>query len=132
MNAGLDRGAPVFVCLLGVTQYLTRQALSRALGEIGSLSSAGCTLIMEYIPPFSLLDRDEEAMMSRTVEAYAKIGEPWLTHLTSAEAEALLRASGFSQIAQFDRAAIDDRYLPTRTKNDFMAHSVSYLRAETT
>ena len=85
---------------------------------------------MEYISPFSLLDQKEEAVMIRTVEAYAKLGEPWLTHLTATEAETLLRDSGFSSIAQFDRAAINDRYLRTRTKDSFMPHFVSYLRAD--
>lgn len=129
-RAGFDRGAPVFVCLLGVTQYLTQQALSRTLREISGLSSAGCTLVMEFAPPFSLLDRDDEVVLRRTMEAYAKIGEPWLTHLTAAEAETLLRETGFSRVTQFDRAAINDRYLRTRTKDSLMPRFVSYLRAD--
>ena len=128
---GFDRRRPVFASLLGVSQYLIPDALSQTLRDIAALSEAGCTLVMEHIPPFSLLDEAERAPLERATAGYAEIGEPWLTFLTNSEIAALLRQSGFGHVAPLDRRDLEARYLASRPEPIIMPRFVSYLRADT-
>lgn len=128
--AGFDRLKPGFASLLGVSQYLTQAALSQTLREIAALSDAGCTLVMEHIPPFSLLDPEERIPLERMTAGYAKVGEPWLTFLTTEAITTLLRESGFTRVSPFDHADLHGRYLESRTTDSVMPRFVSYLRAD--
>ena len=49
--AGVDPGAPVFFSWLGVTQYLTREAVLRTLRDVAGFAAAGGTLVFEFIRP---------------------------------------------------------------------------------
>ena len=130
-EAGLDRSRPVFASMLGVSQYLTEAALSQTLREIAALSNAGCTLVMEHIPPFSLLDPEERAPLERVTAVYAKNGEPWLTFLTVDATAALLRESGFARASSCDHADLQERYLKSRNADPIMPRFVSFFRADT-
>ncbi len=129
-EAGFDRSKPVFSSLLGVSQYLTKAALSQTLHEIAALSDVGCTLVMEHIPPFSLLDPEERVPLEHVTAGYAKVGEPWLTFLTADAIATLLREGGFTRVSPFDHADLHRRYLKSRTTDSVMPRFVSYLRAD--
>ncbi len=129
--AGFDRHRPVFASLLGVSQYLTKAALSHTLRDIAALSDAGCTLVMEYIPPFSLLDEAERIPLQHATAGYAAIGEPWQTFLTDSEMAGLLNENGFKHVAPLDRPNLEARYLASRPAGTIMPRFVSYLRADT-
>jgi len=55
VDAGFNRERPFFACLLGITQYLTHSAVLSLFRDIAGLSTAGCSLVVEFIPPFSEL-----------------------------------------------------------------------------
>ena len=130
-EAGFDRSKPVFASMLGVSQYLTDAVLSQTLRALAALSNAGCTLVMEHIPPFSLLDEAERAPLERGIAEYAENGEPWLTFLTVDATATLLHRSGFARVSSCDHAALQDRYLRSRTTDRVMGRFVSFVRADT-
>jgi methyltransferase (TIGR00027 family) len=84
IDMGFDRSAPAFVAWLGVTQYLTNEAIGATLDAIGGLR-AGTELVMEYLVPAGMRDGPGQAVADFFMPLAAGFGEPWLTFLTPAE-----------------------------------------------
>ena len=95
--AGFDRSAPAVVGWLGVTMYLTRDAIAATLAAIGAFAP-GTEVIADYMLPAELRD-DEGAVYSALVaQAAAERGEPWLSCLAPEEMADLARAAGFGAV----------------------------------
>jgi methyltransferase (TIGR00027 family) len=110
--AGLapDKGA--FVLWLGVTPYLTEEALFATLGELASWPG-GTEVVFDYAnPPDRVIDAAARAHHEQMAERVAASGEPFRCYLDSDELHARARALGFSDIEDLDRAALVARYLP--------------------
>ena len=84
---------------LGVTMYLTRDALFTTLRLIAALPVDSAVVFDYAISPSALgwLDRFIHWSMARRV---AKVGEPWITFFRPAELETELRALGFNRLFQ--------------------------------
>jgi methyltransferase (TIGR00027 family) len=113
--AGLKRHEPAFFTWLGVTQYLTRDAVLRTLCEVAALSAAESTLVMEFLAPPWTLDDKDAALAYSLAEASAKVGEPWLSFFTSDDMQDVLAQAGFRSVQHFGPAEAFDRYLRGRT-----------------
>jgi methyltransferase (TIGR00027 family) len=113
--AGLDRRQPVFFSWLGVTQYLTQEAVRRTLGEVAAFSTARTTLFLEFIAPPATLNDDDAAHVRSATEWSAKLGEPWLSFFTSDDMQHALTQAGFTSVEHFGPAEAFDRYLRGRT-----------------
>jgi len=114
-SAGLDRRAPVFFSWLGVTQYLTREAGLRTLQECATVSSANCTLVMEFIAPPEMLEDGEAALCRSLASASANVGEPWLCFYTFDEMTENLKTAGFGSVELFSPERAHSRYLAGRS-----------------
>jgi methyltransferase (TIGR00027 family) len=101
-TAGLKRNEPAFFTWLGVTQYLTREAVLRTLHEVAALSTVESTLVMESIAPPRTLTDEEAALISSLAEASAKVGEPWLSFFTSEDMQDALSQAGFPSVGYSD------------------------------
>jgi len=95
--AGFDPSPPALVSWLGVTFYLTRDAVAATLETLGTLAP-GTELIVEYALPPELRDDRGAAYAGFALPAAEERGEPWLTFLTPDELTALLRAHGFEVV----------------------------------
>jgi len=113
-SAGLDRQAPVFFSWLGVTQYLTREAGLRTLRECAKVSSANCTLVIEFIAPPETLEDDEAALCRSLASASANVGEPWLSFYMFDEMTENLKSAGFGTVELFGPEQASSRYLAGR------------------
>ena len=129
--AGLDRRKPVFASLLGVSQYLTAATLSQLLRDVAWLTEAGCTLVMEHVPPLSLLGEKERTTLERSIAGYAQDGEPWLTFLSSDDLIALLLERGFTHASPVSNAELNQHYFQTPAKHASLAAAAAaaYVRA---
>ena len=111
--AGLDPDRRTFVLWLGVTPYLTEEAVFATLGELASLPG-GTEVVFDYANP---PDGIEEAAARDFHRADGRAGRgerravPVLFRL--AELHARARELGFAEIEDLDRAALVARYLPT-------------------
>jgi methyltransferase (TIGR00027 family) len=114
-SAGLNRQAPVFFSWLGVTQYLTREAALRTLRECATVSSAKCTLVMEFIAPPETLEDNEAALCRLLASTAANLGEPWLSFYTFAEMTENLKTAGFGSVELFGPEKACSRYLAGRS-----------------
>ena len=105
--SGFDPAQPALFGWLGVTMYLTRDAISRVLTAIGSFAP-GTELIADYMLPASLRDAAANSYAELVGAVAAERGEPWLTFLSPGEASELLAAHGLEPAEHVhQRDAID-------------------------
>jgi methyltransferase (TIGR00027 family) len=114
LDAGFDRSRPAFVSWLGVTQYLTEDAIGVTLEEIGGLC-AGTELLMEYVVPVELRDGPGRALADYFMPRAAACGEPWLTFLTPADVAGLLAARHMEVLEDVGRSDQIDHWLWKRS-----------------
>jgi methyltransferase (TIGR00027 family) len=110
--AGLDADRRTFVIWLGVTPYLTEEAVFATLGELASWAG-GTEVVFDYAnPPHAVEEKVTRDFRREMAERVAASGEPFRCYLDSAELHARGRQLGFSDIEDLDRAALVARYLP--------------------
>ncbi|GII86670.1 S-adenosyl-L-methionine-dependent methyltransferase [Sphaerisporangium siamense] len=106
-GAGFDPAVPALVSWLGVTMYLTREAIGQTLAVLAGLAP-GTEVVVEWMLPESLRDEEGRAYAEAVSQAAAQGGEPWLTFLGPDEATALLAEHGLEVAGHaFQRDAID-------------------------
>ena len=91
----MDRKAKAFLSWRGVTQYLTRDAVLKALREIVSATVAGSEIVATFAVPASILNPAESEVLAATAEQAASVSEPWLSLLEPREMIALMEQAGF-------------------------------------
>ena len=111
-SAGLDPRRRTFVIWLGVTPYLTKEAVFATLGELAGFRG-GVEVVFDYSnPPDRIEDAATRKFHQRMAEQVAAGGEPFRCYVDSAELHARAGDLGFSEIQDLDRAALVGRYLP--------------------
>jgi methyltransferase (TIGR00027 family) len=95
VSSGLDPTRPAFISWLGVSMYLTREAIAQSLAELSRLAP-GTELVTDYILPANLRDADGSAYAGLVMPFAAEHGEPWLSFFTPEEISALLTDHGFA------------------------------------
>ena len=113
-SAGFDFSRPALVSLLGVTMYLTRQAIAGTLLVIGRCAP-GTELIAEYTVPVGLQDARGRAYARLVAPDAAGRGEPWRTFLDPAGMSALLDQHGFGGVTHVGQHDMVDGTLWNRT-----------------
>jgi methyltransferase (TIGR00027 family) len=110
--AGLDPVKRTFGIWLGVTPYLTEQALFATLGELARFPG-GAEVVFDYANPPNAIDEGAPRDLHREMaERVAASGEPFRCYLDSAELHTRARELGFSDIEDLDRSGLVSRYLP--------------------
>jgi methyltransferase (TIGR00027 family) len=94
VDGGPGNSRPTVVSWLGVTMYLTREAIEATLAEVARLGP-GTELIMEYALPPELRDPVGEAYAEFAAQVVSDRGEPYITFLHPDDVTALLKAQGF-------------------------------------
>lgn len=104
--SGFDVSKPTVFTLEGVSQYITKEAVSSAFEELSALvQTTTSTFFISYVD--ELLDKDPEACFGKgypkaakraeTIKTLsAKVGEPWISFYTAEEIASLLSRNGFS------------------------------------
>jgi methyltransferase (TIGR00027 family) len=109
---GFDTGRRAFLLWLGVTPYLTEEAVFTTLGELARFPG-GVEVVLDYAnPPHSIEGARVRGFHDELAARVAAIGEPLRCYL---DTDALLwraRGLGFADIEDLDRAALVARYLP--------------------
>lgn len=97
-TAGFDPGRPALISWLGVTMYLTPDAVTGTLATL-SRCAAGTELVAEYFVPGDLRDDLGHRYAQLVAPFAAEQGEPWRTCLRPEEMAGLLAGHGFAVIA---------------------------------
>jgi len=106
LAAGFDQSKSTVFTLEGVSQYITKEAVTSTIKELAALTKkTSSTFFISYVD--KLLDKEPEACFGKgypkaarraeTIKRLsAKVGEPWITFYTAEEIKGLLTQNGFS------------------------------------
>jgi methyltransferase (TIGR00027 family) len=93
IRTGLDPAAPAFVSWLGVTMYLTTEAIGQTFAELAMLAP-GSEVVADYMLPAGMRDEAGNTYVELVGPSTAELGEPWLTFLSPADMSQLLARHG--------------------------------------
>jgi methyltransferase (TIGR00027 family) len=94
-RTGFDGTKSALVSWLGVSFYLTRDAIAKTLDEIARLAP-GTELVMDYALPGGLRDAEGDAYARIAAQVVGENAEPYRTHFAPEEINALLKDHGFA------------------------------------
>src|SRR5262249_59671056 len=100
---------------MGVTYYLTGQAMTRALCQIHTLGSVGMRFVFDYMLK-EVVDgetRNRDALSKARIAA--RLGEPWLFGLNPAMVCDYLAAFNFKLLKDYDAEELHARYCSERS-----------------
>jgi methyltransferase (TIGR00027 family) len=103
-HTGFDAHAPAFFSWLGVTMYLTDDAITQTLEYVASTGSGG-GLVLDYAIPESSLGWIERMALRALSKRVASAGEPFRTFFHPAALRARLLSLGFQKV--FDLGSDD-------------------------
>ena len=104
------------VIWMGVSYYLTQQAMARALAQIAALGGAGLVLTFDYFLQ-DLIDgttRNRDALAA--ARRVAQIGEPWISGFKPEELPDYLAEFGFTLVNDFGADELRRAYCPRSFK----------------
>lgn len=114
IESGFDQSRPAYVSWLGVSMYLTGDAISATLAVIGTFAP-GSELVVEYVLPETMRDARGQAYFDSVMPAVATLGEPWLTFFTPSELSDLLHNHDLTAIEHVQQRNWIDPALWERT-----------------
>jgi methyltransferase (TIGR00027 family) len=114
-EAGFRRDAPVFISWLGVTMYLTQDAVFQTLRFVARSCARGSAIVFDFSLPDELLGEAEREARARRAARVAAAGEPWISHFDPARLAGALAASGFSATSVIGAAEANELYFAGRT-----------------
>jgi serine protease Do len=110
--AGLETGWRTFVLWLGVTPYLSEDAVYATFGELARFSG-GAEVVFDYSnPPHAIEEAQTRGAHEALAARVAASGEPFRCYLDTPALHWHARDLGFVDIEDLDRAALVARYLP--------------------
>ena len=95
--AGFDAAAPAVVAWLGVTMYLTAEAVAETMTAVAGLAP-GTELIADYLLPEAARDEAGALYGALVAQASAEQGEPWRSCFTPDEMTDLAGRAGFGAV----------------------------------
>jgi len=107
IRGGFDPAAPAFVSWLGVTMYLTTEAIGRTFAELAMLAP-GSEVVADYMLPAGMRDEAGNTYVELVGPSTAERGEPWLTFLSPADMSQLLARHGLRPLRHVAQRDIGD------------------------
>lgn len=110
VRAGFDVSAPAMTSWMGVTMYLTADAIASTLHSLASFA-AGSRLVMTYNQPFERVDAFSRDVTAAIAAAVGDEGEPFVSLFEPDAARALLTVHGFVDVEDYGPDDLKLRYL---------------------
>lgn len=110
---GFSFASHTFCSWMGVTQYLTPEALESTFRFVLSLTPSS-EIVLSFILPQEELSGVEAEALAIAARRAAEVGEPWVARFGAGELAAKLRLMGFSQIVHLTPEEAGWRYFRDR------------------
>lgn len=114
LGSGLDPSRRCLIVWLGVTPYLTRDAIAATLADLAALSAPGSRLVVDYLGNGVATARTPWSSAGRVARLVALRGEPFRSDFTEAAFDTLLSANGFHPSEHLGVPALLLRYDPAQ------------------
>lgn len=112
-QSGFQMDQPAFFSWLGVTLYLTKEAVFDTLRFVASLPK-GSAIVFDYLMPDSMLNPFERVIREFIREQVVGLGEPWKSNFDPAELQEKVIDLGFASLKIFRGDELNLRYLARR------------------
>jgi len=100
---------------LGVTMYLTRDAVMQTLRFVAGSCARNSEIVFDFSLPDEALSAVKRRLRTKRAERVAKIGEPWISNFDPASLVKGLTEMGFSQANRSGANEANARYFASRT-----------------
>jgi methyltransferase (TIGR00027 family) len=111
--AGFRDDRPAFFSWLGVTIYLSKEAVAGTLRTIAGVK--GNQVVFDFAPPSNAISEQERAGRDRSAASVARAGEPWINFYDPVPLADEMRAAGYSTARPLGSDAMNERYFSNRT-----------------
>ena len=122
---GYHAELPSFFSWLGVTQYLTEEAIFETLRLVAS-AAPGSEIVFEYLLPESLLDEETRGRFAALKAFAVAEGEPWVSLFEPTDLAARVKELGFTRVWDLGPEEANARYFAGRT-DGLCVSSMSHL-----
>jgi methyltransferase (TIGR00027 family) len=112
-TAGFDVGQAAVVASMGVSMYLTKDAIASKLRQVAALAP-GSTMAMSFLLPAEVAEPEVRPWLERAVQGARASGTPFLSFFTPAEMFALAPDAGFRKVRHVSAADLAERYFVGR------------------
>lgn len=114
--AGLDTARATFFNWMGVSYYLTENAILDNLARMAGIGGPGTEVVFDYLVADACVPRDEHALFQAMMAFVEKRGEPMISRFDPAEVATVLNPRGLWDVVRNESPAEHRRrYLGERT-----------------
>ncbi len=128
-RSAFDPQAPSFFSWLGVTYYLTRDAVCATWRAIAEVAPAGSAVIFDYLDTDAFVPGRVAKRVQIMMDAVRQVGEPMITGFDPAGLAADLAAVGLRLHEDLGPSDIEARYFAGRPDNYHASEHVHFARA---
>lgn len=128
-RAGCDPCVQACLSWLGVTQYLSRDAITSTLGTVAATCAPGSEIVLTYVLTEPYLDEVGALCLQRNRALAAATGEDWQTLLAPEEAAALVEGAGLQVRENLLSHDVHQRYFTGRADGLTPYTLLGYLSA---
>jgi methyltransferase (TIGR00027 family) len=114
LNAGFDSQRPAIVTSIGVSMYLTIDAIKEMLQQIKQLK-AGSKFIMTFMLPLDLVEPQDRFGYEMSLKGTKASGTPFISFFSPQEMLHLAKEMGFEKLEHLSSLDLAARYLKGRT-----------------
>lgn len=126
--SGHQTAVPTFVSWLGVTMYLTAEAVFETLRYIASFA-LGSEIVFQYVLPDSVLNEESRSLTAMLKAATAARGEPFISAFEPAVLADQVQALGFQHVWDLGPEEANARYFAGRTDDLCIRPMFNLMRA---
>lgn len=112
-RSGFDLHSPALISSMGLSMYLSREALLEQMQQISELAP-GTVLVLSFLLPLERLEASVRPGVERAAAGAAASGHPWLSFFDPAELIELAQKAGLSQCLHISAEEITKRYFSKR------------------
>ena len=112
--AGFRADRPAFFSWLGVTIYLSKEAIRETLATVAR-GARGSEVVFDFSAPLEAMGAAERRLHSRRAALVARAGEPWVSYFEPEALASGLRAAGYGTALALGARALNERYFSGRS-----------------
>lgn len=113
-KSGFNSDLRAVVTSIGVSMYLTREAILETFQQMKSLAS-GSKFIMTFLLPLDLVESEDRPGYLMSMKGAEKSGTPFLSLFSPEEMKELVKGAGINQVEHFSTASLTKKYFSHRT-----------------
>ncbi|WII72622.1 class I SAM-dependent methyltransferase [Bdellovibrio sp. 22V] len=111
--SGFDPKKPAIVTSMGVSMYLTLDAIKETLKQMMSLAP-GSKFIMTFMLPLDLVDAQEKPGYEMSLKGAQRSGTPFISFFSPQEMLFLAKEAGFKKVEHFSTTDLVPKYFAGR------------------